>query len=85
MTAYTHHVSDTYLHAYMSELTSELTTAYRQEPVHKTLRTGVARTLVRVGAWMLPNEPEFVSDTIVVLPILDLAKRQDGGATKRVA
>lgn len=80
MTPYTHHISDTYLDAYIRELNTDLVTAHREEAFRRTLRKGVARTLVRVGAWMLPDKPELVSDTILVLP-----KRPDGGTAKRAA
>jgi hypothetical protein len=61
-------MSDNYLDAYRTELGRDLSDAHRGVAFTRMLRKGVARTLVRVGAWMLPDKPELVSDTILVLP-----------------
>lgn len=68
MTPYAHHISNNYLNAYTTELARDLHEAYRGDSFTRSLRKGVARSLVRVGAWMLPDKPELVSDTILVLP-----------------
>jgi hypothetical protein len=80
MTPYTHHISDNYLDAYISELNRDLAEANRGETFSRSLSGRVARTLVRVGAWMLQDRPELVSDTILVLP-----KQQDTSTIRKAA
>ena len=80
MTPYTHHISDNYLDAYMSELNRDLAEANRRDTFSPSISERVARTLVRVGAWMLRDKPEFVSDTILVLP-----KQQDTSTIRKAA
>lgn len=80
MTPYSHHISDSYIDAYRCELARDLAEAHKKVPFTRTLRKGVARTLVRVGAWMLPDKPELVSDTILVLP-----KRPDDSTIRTAA
>lgn len=57
-----------YVGAYQAELTVDLRNAWSQTPATRQIRKGLARSLVRVGAWMLPDKPELVSDTVLVLP-----------------
>lgn len=67
MTPYNHHISDTYIKAYDAELARDLSEAHRVRPAN--LRRSIARRLVQFGAWMLPDEPDIVNGTIVVLEI----------------
>jgi hypothetical protein len=80
MTPYSHHTSDSYIVAYQSELTRDLSAAHRGEALPRTLRKGVGRALVRFGAWMMPDKPELVSETILILP-----KKQSDSSTIRSA
>ena len=78
MTPYNHHTSDTYLHTYTADLTADLVQARRPGP--GTVRRSVARRLVQLGAWMLPEKPDIVSGTILVLEI-----EPDDGAAREAA
>jgi len=67
MTPYTAHTNDQ-LDLYVETLASDLTVAYASGPTLMRVRRMTARLLVRVGAWMLPDKPQMVSDTIFILP-----------------
>lgn len=67
MTPYTAHSNDL-LNIYVDDLARDLTVAHSLGSSTTRIRREVARTLVRIGAWMLPDKPEMVSDTILVLP-----------------
>ena len=67
MTPYNHHISDTYLQAYGTELVSDLSEAHRGGS--RAFRRSIARRLVQLGAWMLPEKPDMVNGTILVLEI----------------
>lgn len=54
--------------AYQSWMLPELHEAMAAEPTHRTVRQSVARSLVRMGAWMLPDRPQMVTDSVLVLP-----------------
>jgi len=68
MSPYMNHISTDYVDAYAAELRLDLHHAWTQTPTTRRVRKSLARSLVRVGAWMLPDKPELVSDTILVLP-----------------
>jgi len=57
-----------YVGAYQAELRVDLLRAWTQTPTTRKIRKTLARSLVRVGAWMMPDKPELVSDTVLVLP-----------------
>jgi hypothetical protein len=57
-----------YVGAYQAELSVDLLNAWNQTPTTRKIRKALARSLVRVGAWMMPDKPELVSDTVLVLP-----------------
>ena len=67
MTPYNHHISDAYLAAYTADVARDLEQAHRPGP--KTVRRTIARRLVQLGAWMLPEEPELGNGSILVLEI----------------
>jgi hypothetical protein len=68
MNPYGTQLTNDHLEAYRTWMLPELHSAMTAEPTLRTIRKSVARSLVRVGAWMLPDRPELVSDTILVLP-----------------
>lgn len=76
MTPYTAHSNDQ-LNLYVDGLAADLTVAYRSGTATRQIRRGIARLLVRVGAWMLPDKPDLVAGTILVMP-----KQQDGSIRK---
>jgi hypothetical protein len=68
MNPYGTQLSNDHLEAYQSWMLPELHSALTAEPTLHKIRKSVARSLVRVGAWMLPDRPQLVSDSILVLP-----------------
>jgi hypothetical protein len=68
MNPYGTQLTNDHLEAYRAWMLPELHSAMTAEPALRKIRKSVARSLVRVGAWMLPDRPELVSDTITVLP-----------------
>ena len=68
MNPYGTQLTNDHIEAYQSWMLPELHSALTAEPTLRKIRTSVARSLVRVGAWMLPDRPELVSDSILVLP-----------------
>jgi hypothetical protein len=67
MTPYTVHSNDL-LNIYVADLARSLTAAYSETPATWRIRRTVARAFVRIGAWLMPDKPALVSDTILVLP-----------------
>ena len=67
MTPYNHHTSSEYLRAYDDELARDLTEAHQGGS--RIIQRTVARRLVQLGAWMLPDKPAMVNGTILVLEI----------------
>ena len=67
MTPYAHHNNDTYLNAYTSDLSDDLRAAFATESSFRRTRRTIARSMVRLGARMLPETPEIVDDRILVL------------------
>jgi hypothetical protein len=68
MNPYGTQLTNDHIEAYRTWMLPELHSAMTAEPTLRTIWNSVARSLVRVGAWMLPDRPELVSDTILVLP-----------------
>lgn len=68
MTPYAHHQTDDYLTAYRAEIAADMQSARNGPPLGRQLRTSIARTVVRFGAWILPEGPEVVDGRIIVLP-----------------
>jgi hypothetical protein len=67
MTPYSQHQNDAYVRAYHVELTADLRAALAQEGSLRRMRRGFARSLVRIGARMLPDTPDIVDGHILVL------------------
>ena len=80
MTPYGYQQTHDYLDAHVAELARDLAAAHRLGSTSRRFRKGVGRFLVRVGAWMMPDKPELVSDTILVLP-----KQTNTGSRVRTA
>jgi len=69
MTPYTQHHNDSYLAAYTAELRVDLTAAHATEGVLRRIRRSLARSLVRIGARMLPETPDIVDGRIIVMSV----------------
>jgi hypothetical protein len=69
MTPYAHHSNNTYLRAYQAELAHDLSEAHSRGVGFHSIRRSIARSLVRIGAWLLPEKTELVDGTIHVLKV----------------
>ena len=69
MTPHAHHSTDLYITAYQGELRAELTDAYSGGSTGNGIRRSIARSLVRIGAWMLPEKPGLIDGRILVLDV----------------
>jgi hypothetical protein len=73
LTPTNHHQTDGYLDAYRDEVTRELRSAYTRRPSGHPLRGALARTMVRLGVSLMPEQPSVVDDRIFILPRPDRA------------
>jgi hypothetical protein len=80
MNPYGSQLTNDNLEAYQAWMLPELQTAMTAEPTLHKIRTFVARSLVRVGAWMLPDRSELVLDSVIVLP-----RRASRGSVQKAA
>ncbi len=69
MTPYNHHLDDTYVTTYRNEIAEGLRLARTTGGRGRTLQGTIARAVVRLGAWMLPEKPELVDGHILVLDV----------------
>jgi hypothetical protein len=69
MTLHAHHSTDLYINAYQSELRAELSDAHSGRTAGSGIRRSIARSLVRIGAWMLPEKPGLIDGRILVLDV----------------
>ena len=69
MTPYNHHLDDTYLTTYRTEIADGLRLSRTTGGRGRTLQGSIARAVVRFGAWMLPETPELVDGHILVLDV----------------
>jgi len=67
MTHGTHLSYDMYIDAYPAELSDDLRSTRASSGPLRSLRRSVARGLVRSGAWLLPDKPEVIGGTVIVL------------------
>lgn len=68
MTPLTHQTMDMHVKVYHDQLGADIRAARSiHAPLHRT-RRAIARSLVRTGAWLLPDKPEMVGNTVLVLP-----------------
>lgn len=80
MTPFTHLTNDTHIATYQAELRTELARARTASTPLHSLRTHIARGLVRAGAWLLPDKPEVIGGTVIVF-----SDSRDDPAAQRAA
>lgn len=68
MTPYTQTTSDVHVTVYQTEVRAALQRSRAPSGARHTLRRHIARGLVRTGAWLLPDKPEVIGGTVLVLP-----------------
>lgn len=68
MNTHGYHITNDAVAAHHAWVLPELTDAMAADGTMYTVRTSVARALVRAGAWMLPSRPRTATDGIHVLP-----------------
>jgi len=64
MTPFTQQTIDTHVRVYTDNIAEDMR---RARTTTSPLRRAVARGLVRFGAWLLPDKPDMVGDTVIVL------------------
>ena len=67
MTPTNHHLSDTYLDAYRTEVSIDLRAARSPRDPVRSIRGRIARAMVRLGVSMMPERPSVVDGRIIVL------------------
>jgi len=67
MTQHTHVNHDMYVNAYLSEISHDMRSARASNGLLSALRRSVAHGLVRSGAWLLPDKPQVIGGTVIVL------------------
>lgn len=65
MTPFTQPTIDTHIQVYNDLVIEDL---HRATSTRSPIRRAIARGLVRTGAWLLPDKPDMVGNTVVVLP-----------------
>jgi len=58
---------DVYINAYLSEISHDMRSTRASSGPWHAIRRSVARGLVRSGAWLLPDKPEVIRGTVIVL------------------
>ncbi len=67
MTPFTHLTNDTYVNAYRSEVRDDIQTSRFSPNLIHTVRRRIAQSLVRAGAWLLPDKTDVVGATVSLL------------------
>ncbi|MFV1999646.1 MAG: hypothetical protein ACC654_04700 [Acidimicrobiia bacterium] len=67
MTPHPHLSHDVYVDAYLSEISADLRSARTSRGLLRVVRRSIARSLVRSGVWLLPDKPEAIGHTVIVL------------------
>lgn len=80
MTPTNHHQTDGYLTAYRNEVGQQLRIAHAKPSTSHPVRGAIARTMVRLGVSLMPEQPSVVDDRIFILPRPD-----HGGGLRRAA
>ena len=68
MTPFTHTTNDMHIDVYQNEVRIAMKQLRTHPAATRSLRRHVARGLVRIGAWLLPDKPEIIGGTVFVLP-----------------
>jgi hypothetical protein len=67
MTQHTPLSYDMYINAYLSEISHDMRSARESIGPWHALRKSIASSLVRSGAWLLPDKPQVIGGTVIVL------------------
>jgi hypothetical protein len=80
MTPFTHTTNDIHVNMYQQDVRVAIKEAKAHPRTTHSLRRHIARGLVRIGAWLLPEKPEVIGGTVFVL-----AKAPNDSADQRAA
>ncbi len=73
MTPFTQQAIDTHIRVYNDQVSADI---QRATSTRSPIRRAIARGLVRTGAWLLPDKPDMVGNTVIVLPSPSEAPKQ---------
>lgn len=62
-----HPTSNEYVHAYQAEVHADIQTSRLSPSLVHTVRRRIAHSLVRAGAWLLPDKTDVVGATVLLL------------------
>jgi hypothetical protein len=74
MTPFTQLSIETHIQVYRDQVSEDI---HRSTSSRSPIRRAFARGLVRTGAWLLPDKPDKIGDTVIVLamPPLDTPRK----------
>jgi hypothetical protein len=67
MTPFIHQTNNDYVRAYQGEVQADIQTSRLSPSLIHTVRRRIAQTLVRSGAWLLPDKTDVVGATVSLL------------------
>ena len=68
MTPFTHTTNDMHVNVYQQDVEIAIREAKAHPGPTRSLRRHLARGLVRIGVWLLPDKPEVIGGTVFILP-----------------
>lgn len=77
MTPFTQPSIETHVQVYMDQVSEDI---HRAISTRSPIRRAIARGLVRTGAWLLPDKPDRIGNTVIVLPAPPRESSQQGAA-----
>lgn len=73
MTPFTQQAIETHIRVYNDQISTDI---HRATSTRSSIRRAIARGLVRTGAWLLPDKPDMIGSTVIVLPTTSDAPKQ---------
>jgi len=73
VTPFTQQTIDTHIRVYNDQVSADI---HRAISTRRPIRRAIARGLVRTGAWLLPDKPDMIGNTVIVLPTTSDAPKQ---------
>ena len=67
MTPFIHQTNNDYVRAYQAEVHADIQTARFSPSLIHTVRRRIAQSLVRAGAWLLPDKTDVIGATVSLL------------------
>jgi hypothetical protein len=67
MTPFIHQTNNEYVRAYQAEVHTDIQTSRLSPNLIHTMRRHIAQSLVRAGAWLLPDKTDVIRATVSLL------------------